>query len=59
MWPMSWNTVVASIPGMNRQRPAIVQFPSMQCNITTVLSKTSLNTQRTNLQLPNKVLLVF
>ena len=58
-WPMSWNTVVASIPGMNRQRPAIVQFPSMQCNITTVLSQTSLNTQRTNLQLPNKVLLVF
>lgn len=57
---MSWNTVVASIPGMNRQRPAIVQFPSMQCNITTVLSKTSLNTfKRTNLQLPNKVLLVF
>ena len=56
---MSWNTVVASIPGMNRQRLAIVQFPSMWCNITTVLSQTSLNTQRTNLQLPNKVLLVF
>ena len=56
---MSWNTVVASIPGMNRQRPAIVQFPSMQCNITIVVSQTSLNTQRTNLQLLNKVLLVF
>ena len=56
---MSWNTVVASIPGMNRQRLAIVQFPSMRCNIKTVLIQTSLNTQRTNLQLPNKVLLVF
>ena len=58
-WPMSWNTVVASIPGMNRQRLAIVKFPSMRCNITTVLSQTNLNMQRTNLQLSNKVLLAF
>ena len=56
---MSWNTVVASIPGMNRQRLAIIQFTSMRCNITTVLSQTNLNKQRTNLQLSNKVLLAF
>ena len=31
----------------------------MRCNITTVLSQTSLNTQRTNLQPSNKVLLAF
>ena len=48
-WLTSWNTVVASIPGMNRRRLAMVQFPSMRSNIITVLSQTNLNMQRRNL----------